>query len=108
MVRTLPLIAAAFTTAVMLVGANAAPAYAQAPSYRAVPAAPVQTAQNIVIGETLWKCAPGGCTASQASGRPAIVCELAARKVGKLDSFTVGTTPFDAAALAKCNLKAKA
>jgi len=107
MIRTVPLIAAAFGTSLMLFGANVAPAYAAAPVYRAVPVAAVQTAENVIVGETLWKCAPAGCTTTSTTSRPAIICAQAAKKVGKLESFSVGTEAFDADALAKCNAKAK-
>jgi len=106
MVRT-AFISAAITGAVMLF-ANAAPVQAQVPAYRAVPVTAIQTAQNVVVGGTLWKCSPAGCTAVNATARPAILCEQAAKKVGKLESFSVGSTAFDADALAKCNAKAKA
>ena len=85
-----------------------APAFAQAPTYRAVPVAPVAKAGNVIVGDTLWACSTDGCTTGKATSRPAIVCEQAAKKVGKLASFTVGTLSFDEAALAKCNGKAKA
>jgi hypothetical protein len=102
MVRMLSILAAA---SVMLAGTT--PAFAQTPVYRAVPATPVQTAQNVIVGDLLWKCGPDGCTTSTASSRPAIVCAQAARKVGKLGSFTVNNVAFDADALSKCNAKAK-
>ena len=86
----------------------AAPAVAQAPSYRAVPATPMTQAANVIVGDTLWNCGPDGCTTARATARAAIVCEEAAKKVGKLSSFTADTMTFDEAKLAKCNAKAKA
>jgi hypothetical protein len=85
----------------------AVPAVAQAPAFRAIPATPAKAAQNVVVGETLWKCAPDGCTTTKSASRPAILCAQAVKKVGKLDSFVVGGVAFDADALAKCNAKAK-
>ena len=86
----------------------AAPAAAQAPTYRAVPVVKMAAADKVVIGETLWICGTAGCTTTKATSRPAIVCEQSAKKFGKLESFAAGTNVFDEAALAKCNAKAKA
>lgn len=84
------------------------PAQAQPPAYRAVPVTALASAQNVIADGVLWRCGTEACTTTTATSRPAIVCAQAARKVGKLVSFTVGTAPFDDAALAKCNEKAKA
>jgi hypothetical protein len=101
MVRMLSIAAAAATLFAVI------PAMAQAPAYRAIPATPVAAAQNVVVGETLWKCAPDGCTTTTAAARPAILCAQAARKVGRIDSFVANGTAFGADDLAKCNAKAK-
>lgn len=83
------------------------PVFAQSPAYRAVPV--VAAADTTVIADgMLWRCGDAGCTATNATSRPAIVCAQVVRKVGKLASFTVGAVAFDEAALAKCNAKAKA
>jgi hypothetical protein len=83
------------------------PAQAQSPAYRAVPVAQA-SADTVIADGVLWRCGDNGCTATNATSRPAIVCAQAVRKVGKLASFTVGTVAFDEAALVKCNAKAKA
>ena len=80
---------------------------AQAPLYHAVPTTASAKATVIADG-VMWRCGSEGCVATNATSRPAIVCVQAARQVGKLTSFSVGTAPFDADALAKCNAKAKA
>jgi hypothetical protein len=97
----------AATALTLSLGAAIEPAQAQAPAYRAVPVAQASTASVITDG-VLWRCGTDGCVTSNATSRPAIVCAQAVRKVGRLASFTVGTTAFDEAALAKCNAKAKA
>lgn len=97
----------ALFTAVLALGL-AAPAFAQAPNYSLVPATAVTKAGSVIAGDTLWACSTTGCTTGKATSRPAIVCEQAAKKVGKLASFSVNETPFDEAALAKCNTKARA
>ncbi len=102
MVRSISIFAAA---ASLLVAA--APAVAQAPAYRAVPVTAAKVAQNVIVGDTLFKCAPDGCTAQTASARPAILCAQTVKKVGKLESFIANGAAFDADALAKCNAKAK-
>ncbi len=101
MVRMLSIAAAAATLFV------AVPAVAQAPAYRAIPATPATALQNVVVGETLWKCAPEGCTTTKSASRPAILCAQAVKKLGRLDSFVVNGTAVGTDDLAKCNAKAK-
>lgn len=98
-------ILAAITAAALTLGASV-PVNAQAPVYSAAPVIKAK-AGSVIIGETLWACADTGCTTARATSRPAIVCEQAARKLGRLDRFTANAAPFDAAALAACNTKAK-
>lgn len=62
---------------------------------------------SLITRDTVWKCGEGVCVASKASSRDAIMCELVAREVGKLQTFTAGGNAFDADALAKCNTRAK-
>jgi hypothetical protein len=95
------------TALTLSLGAMIEPAHAQSPAYRAVPVA-AASADSVIADGVLWRCGSDGCTATNATSRPAIVCAQAVRKVGKLASFTVGTVAFDEAALAKCNAKAKA
>jgi hypothetical protein len=94
-------------TALILSMGAAIDAQAQSPAYRAVPATVVAANDTVIADGVLWRCGSEGCVATNATSRPAIVCAQAARKVGKLTSFSVGTQPFDEAALAKCNAKAK-
>jgi hypothetical protein len=93
--------------AAFLLIAATAPAFANAPMFKLVPAAAVTSAKSVVVGETLWRCGPNGCVAGESNSRPAIVCAQAARKVGKIESFTANGTAFSADELAKCNEKAK-
>lgn len=74
--------------------------------YRAEPASPTAASRR-VVNEIVWKCGPGGCVAPQGNSRPAIDCSALVREVGALRSFTVGGQPLDAAALGKCNARAK-
>jgi hypothetical protein len=98
---------ASFSTAFLLISATTAPAFAAAPMYKLVPATAVTKAKSVVVGETLWRCAPAGCVAGESGSRPAIVCAQAARKVGKIESFTANGAAFTADELAKCNEKAR-
>ena len=97
-----PTLALAITT---LFGATAAGAGA-ADTYVAVPTAPSAKA-SFITRSTVWRAREGGFVAGQAPERPAVLCELVAREVGTLSSFTVGGTAYDAEQLAKCNAKAK-
>jgi uncharacterized membrane protein YccC len=97
-----PTLALAITT---LFGATAAGA-AGADTYVAVPTAPSAKA-SFITRSTVWRAREGGFVAGQAPERPAVLCELVAREVGTLSSFTVGGTAYDAEQLAKCNAKAK-
>ena len=98
---------ASLSTAFLLIGAATSPAMASAPMYKLVPAIAVTAAKSVVVGETLWRCGPNGCVAGQSNSRPAVVCAQAARKVGRIESFTANGTAFSVDELAKCNEKAK-
>jgi hypothetical protein len=74
--------------------------------YRAEPATPAAESR-LIVKEVVWKCGAGGCIAPQGNNRPAIDCPALVREVGALRSFTVGGQPLDAAALGKCNAKAR-
>jgi hypothetical protein len=99
---------ASFSTAFLVISTTATPAFAAAPMYKLVPATAVASTKSVVVGETLWRCGPTGCVAGESGSRPAVVCAQAARKVGKIESFTANGTAFSAEELAKCNEKAKA
>jgi hypothetical protein len=98
---------ASFSTAFLLISATTTPAFAAAPMYKLIPVTVVATTKSVVVGETLWRCGPTGCVAGASGSRPAVVCAQAARKVGKIESFTANGTAFSADELAKCNAKAK-
>ena len=82
----------------------ASPAFAQS-HYQAEPAAkPALT--KIVLRDTVWSCGDAGCVAAKSSSRPAIVCEVLAKEVGVLRSFSVAGQPIGAEQLEKCNARA--
>jgi hypothetical protein len=100
-------LATSIAFSVFLLGAttNASFAATTAPDYRLTPTQTVTGTK--VVNETLWRCNTNVCTAATANSRPEIVCAQAARKVGKVSSFSYKGTDFDASALEKCNAKAK-
>lgn len=103
--KILPLMAAAAMSLVTL-SATVQPVYAAAgPDYRLTAAKPLSGTQ--VAADVLWRCDSTGCTTARANGRPAIVCAQVAREFGRLDSFSYRDAAFDAAALEKCNSKAR-
>ena len=74
--------------------------------YVAVPAAP-PTKPSLMTHDTSWSLKNGAYVAQRAPERDTVLCELVARNVGTLSSFTAGGNAYDADALAKCNAKAK-
>ncbi|TKD53074.1 CC_3452 family protein [Sphingomonas baiyangensis] len=62
---------------------------------------------SFVTRNTIWKCTGATCVAPRNGARDAIMCELAAREAGTLQSFAVADAVFDADALAKCNARAR-
>ena len=99
---------ASLGTAFLLISATTTTVFAAPVSgYRLVPVTAMTSAKSVVVSEMLWRCTPEGCIAAESGSRPAIVCAQAARKVGKIESFTANGTLFGADQLAKCNVKAK-
>ncbi len=99
-------IAAALATSTMLLGATASHAQGAGVYYAAIPAA-VPAKTSFVARETVWTWRDNAYVARRGDSRDAIQCELVARQAGKLTAFTAGGAAFDAAALDKCNAKAK-
>ena len=74
--------------------------------YHAAPIAK-PTAEKLVLRDTIWSCGAGGCTAAaKSNSRPTIVCEVLAKEVGTLRSFSAGGQPLSAEQLEKCNARA--
>ena len=101
-------LAAAVGTSTLLFLATTSPAFAQGGvGYHVVPAVAPASGEAWVASDVIWKRSGEGYVAPQANSRPAIVCAQAAKKIGKVVSFTAQGEAFDEAALAKCNEKAK-
>jgi hypothetical protein len=82
----------------------AAPALASS-HYRAQPAAS-PAADKLVLRDTIWKCDESGCIGTKSSSRPAIVCAVLAKHVGKLRNFSADGQSLSAEDLEKCNARA--
>lgn len=105
MIRTLSTAAALATSAALLTAAGTA--RAQTPAYYvAVPAAEA-TKANTITRSTPWTLRGGAYLANRAPERPLVLCQLLARDVGALKSFSVGGAALEQQDLDKCNSKAK-
>jgi hypothetical protein len=106
MLRFLPLAASLLATATLF-GAVSVPlaAATAGPAYHMVLASPAEG--RFIAGETPWRCASDGCVAPSGNSRPAIICAQAARKLGRVESFTVKGEAIAAEELESCNKKAK-
>lgn len=104
--RLAPALAAVAVSAALF-GATTTSAFASrgGPDYRLVPSE--AQSGNKVARDVLWRCGDAGCTASNATSRPEIVCAHAVRELGQLTSFSFRGEAFDADTLAKCNAKAR-
>ncbi len=84
---------------------GATPALAKS-YYTATPAV-APTEASFVTRSVVWKCDGATCAAPKAGNRDQVMCELAAKEMGQLASFTANGSAFDAAAMEKCNARAK-
>jgi hypothetical protein len=106
--RILPALASlSITTSLFLFAVAGSTAQAQPSGGYQLTTVSATAAETIIANDTLWKCSGATCTAREATSRPAIVCAQAAKRIGKVESFTALGATFDADALAKCNIKAK-
>lgn len=103
MIRLLSLAAVASAVLLTPIAATAAETTAY---YAATPVAtPAQT--TVITNGTVWKWNATSFTATKGPQREGIVCEMIAQRAGKLAAFNAAGQAFDAAALAKCNARAK-
>lgn len=86
--------------------ATATPAMASQVHFRAQPVT-VAAEARLVVRDTVFRCGEAGCAAARGSTRPEIVCSVLAQEVGALASFSAGGRDFDAAALERCNRRAR-
>lgn len=96
-----------FALAALALLALPAAATAQVDGYYVAVPSTVPTKPGLMTHATYWSLKNGAYVAQRASERDTVMCELVARNVGTLTSFTAGGNAYDADALAKCNTKAK-
>jgi hypothetical protein len=94
------------TVALSLVALSPAAALAQSGGYYAATAAQAPKKTSFITQNTVWKCKDGVCTAPRTPAQDKLMCERAVARIGQLSAFSVGGTPFDAAALEACNARA--
>jgi len=74
--------------------------------YRAEPAAaPAQA--RFLARDNVWNCNGTACASARNGARPAIVCALLVREVGRLNRFSVAGRDFAAEELETCNSRAR-
>ena len=89
--------------ALILSGLMLLPSAAGAASYLAKPVTPAAAATRITVRDIIWKCGPAACRGATEYGRPVVLCQALARRVGRLESFTVDGRILPAPALVECN-----
>ena len=94
-----------FKTAILALAFVATPALS-APYYHAQPAG-TAASTNVVLRDTVWKCGSFGCVGTRSNSRPAIVCAVLVRAVGRLRSFAEEGRAMSAEELEKCNARAE-
>lgn len=85
----------------------AGPALAAPSTYRVTPQAAPNDGQ-VVVHDVAWRCSGGSCVAPRTGkSTDATVCSAVARNFGPIASFAAGGDDFDAAAIDKCNRRAR-
>lgn len=102
----LSIIAASVAASLTLV-VGATDARAQGSYYVAVPEAQADKT-SLITRSTPWQLRGNAYVANRAPERELVLCQLLAKDVGKLRSFSAGGAALDEAALGKCNSRAKA
>lgn len=98
-------IASAIVASAALLAAAGAQAQPSGAYYVATPAAKIEKT-HLITRSTPWSQQNGAFVAAKAPERDTVLCQLVARDVGGLSSFSVGGKAYDAAQLEKCNGKA--
>ena len=98
-------LASAVVASAALLAAAGVQAQPSGAYYVATPAAKVEKVR-LMTRSTPWSMQNGAFVAAKAPERDTVLCQLVARDVGGLTSFSVGGKAYDAAQLDKCNAKA--
>ncbi|MEO7564224.1 MAG: hypothetical protein ABIR63_03820 [Sphingomicrobium sp.] len=91
--------------AVAAVAAAGLSASATASSYSASLATPATA--RIIGRDIVWNCGPAACQGATDNGRPVVLCQSLAKRVGRIESFTIDGRALSAARLAECNTLSK-
>ena len=91
--------------AIAALSATAVTAQAPTTQYVAVPVEPT-TKQTHIIASVFWHARGNVWSAPIVGSRPETVCANLARRLGKLDSFSVAGKAFDVARMEACNASA--
>ena len=75
-------------------------------TYTARPASPPDESR-IVTRDIAWACGAEACTGSTMNSRPLVLCQMLAKKAGRIDGFAVDGRPIAAAELERCNASAR-
>ncbi|WP_375428017.1 hypothetical protein [uncultured Sphingomonas sp.] len=100
-------ILAASIAATLTLVVGATDARAQGAYYIAVPEGRTGKA-SLITRSTPWTLRGDAYVANRAPEREIVLCQLLARNIGKLRSFSAGGMSLGDAALEKCNARAKA
>lgn len=79
---------------------------AQTGSYYVATPAAAPAKARLMTRATPWRLQGASFVAAQAPERDLVLCQLVAKDVGQLSSFSAGGKAFDAGTLDKCNAKA--
>jgi uncharacterized membrane protein len=106
--RTLLAASLAVVGTITSFGVTTSPAHAQGASRGSVASLAVrlEAPRQVIINETLWKCAADRCTTSIDTSRPARSCSRLAKKIGPFTSFATPQGEFSAEDLQRCNAAA--
>jgi len=65
--------------------------------------------EKVIVGQNIWSCADGSCRGGGDDRRVAVerACRDLAKRIGAVETITVGSTVLDEAQLAACNKNAR-
>ncbi|KQT34694.1 hypothetical protein ASG29_00575 [Sphingomonas sp. Leaf412] len=96
-------VSAVITSAALLAAAGV---QAQTSGYYVATPAAKPAKDRLITRSTAWQLQNGAFVAARAPERDLVLCQLVARDIGALSSFSAGGKAYDAAQLGKCNGKA--
>jgi hypothetical protein len=88
-----------------LIALGIASAPAAAATYSATLASPADG--RLVGRDIVWSCGAAACQGATQESRPAVLCQLLAKRAGRVEAFLVDGRAFTASELERCNASAK-